>query len=105
MTADDRALVAGAMREMLKELDVYIDGFVAGRTASEVLDLHSIDSTRKAGVNVLHLVANTIAQEYVRPEHHKQLQDRLLLLRELSVNPGFFIMMTKAWKLYKITKA
>lgn len=104
MTAADRQLVGGAMLGMVDELKDYIDGFMAGKTDGEVLDLHSVESTHKAAVNALHLVANTIAQDFVRPERHGQLRDRLLVLRELSVNPEFFAMMAKAWKMYKLMK-
>jgi hypothetical protein len=104
MTAADRELVGGAMLGLVDDLKGYIDGFIAGKTDGEVLDLHSVDSTHKAAVNALHLVANTIAQDFVRPERHRQLQERLLVLRELSTSPEFFRAVVNAWKLYKITR-
>jgi hypothetical protein len=103
MTAADRQLVGGAMLGLIDDLKQYIDGFIAGKTTGEVLDMRSVNSMHVAAVNALHLVANTIAQDFVRPEKHRQLQDRLLVLRELSTNPEFYTGIVRAWKLYKIT--
>jgi hypothetical protein len=104
MTHDDRVLVAGVMRDLLKEVDVYINGFIAGTNTGEVLNLNSIDSTRKAAVNAIHLVTNTLAQNYLRPEHYRQFADRVFLLRELSIRPELFTMMVKWCKSYLLTK-
>ncbi len=100
MTREDRELVAEGMRSLIKDVDAHVEAFVDGQTKGEVLDLHSIDSTRKAAVSAINLVVNVLAQDFLRPEHHQQLQDRVQVLRELSVNPDFFRMVVQAWKLY-----
>jgi hypothetical protein len=100
MTSEDRKLVAEGMRSLLVDVDAHINAFIEGQTTGEVLDLHSIDSTRKAAVSAINLVVNTLAQDFLRPEHHQMLQDRVQVLRELSVTPDFFKMVAQAWKLY-----